>query len=61
MQDIIDGIRSLVRPFIVTWGFIIYSVCILTHTDVPLLLQGLVSAIIVSYFGERSIKRLKEK
>jgi len=61
MKDRIDFIKSLVRPFIIVWGFVIYGVCILNGIEVPYLLSGLVSAVIVEYFGERAIKRLKEK
>ena len=61
MKDRIDFIKSLVRPFIIVWGFVIYGVCILNGIEVPYLLSGLVSAVIVEYFGERAIKRIKEK
>jgi len=61
MTDWMDFIRSLVRPFIIIWGFIIYGICVVNGTDVPYLLSGLVSAVIIEYFGERAIKRLKEK
>lgn len=55
-----DAIRSLVRPFIIVWGFIVYGVCVMTEVEVPMLLAGLMSAVIIEYFGERAIKRLKE-
>jgi len=61
MQDLAQLIKSLIRPFIVVSGFTLYGVCILTGVEVPALLAGLVSAVIVEYFGERAVKRLKEK
>ncbi len=61
MQDLAQLIKSLIRPFIVVSGFTLYGICILTEVEVPALLAGLVSAVIVEYFGERAVKRLKEK
>jgi hypothetical protein len=61
MKDWIDFIRSIVRPFIIIWGFIVYGVCIMTGVEVPALLAGLVSAVIIEYFGERAVKRFTEK
>jgi len=61
MQDLTQCIKTLIRPFIIVWGFTVYGVCILTEMEVPVLLAGLVSVVIVEYFGERAIKRLREK
>ena len=61
VKDWSEFIKSIVRPFIIIWGFMVYGICIMTSVDVPYLLSGLVSAVIVEYFGERAIKRLKEK
>ena len=33
----------------------------MTNVEVPYLLSGLVSAVIIEYFGERAIKRLRER
>lgn len=49
------------RPFIIVWGFVVYGVCVMKGVEVPFLLSGLVSAVIIEYFGERAIKRMKEK
>ena len=51
----------MVRPFIIIWVFMVYGICVMTKVEVPDLLAFLISAIIVEYFGERAIKRLKEK
>jgi len=56
-----DAVRSLIRPFIIIWGFIVYGVCVMTGVEVPALLAGLVSAVILEYFGERALLRFKEK
>ena len=55
-----EAIRVLVRPFIIVWGFIVYGACVMSQIEVPVLLAGLVSAVIIEYFGERAIKRFKE-
>lgn len=55
-----DAIRCLVRPFIIVWGFMVYGILIMMQVEVPALLAGLVSAVIIEYFGERAIKRFRE-
>ena len=61
MQDRSEFIKSLIRPFIITWGFIIYGVCIMKGVEVPTLLSALVATVIIEYFGERTILRFREK
>ena len=61
MKDWTDFVKSIIRPFIIIWGFVVYGVCIITDVEVPLLLAGLVSSVIIEYFGERAVKRFKEK
>lgn len=61
MKDWIDLIRSLVRPFIIIWGFIVYGVCVMIGVEIPQLLTYLVTAVIIEYFGERAVKRFKEQ
>lgn len=61
MKDWIELIKAVTRPFIIVWGFSVYGVCILSRLEAPTLLVGLVTAVILEYFGERAIKRLKEK
>jgi hypothetical protein len=61
MEEWIEFIKAIIRPFIIVWGFMVYGVCILSGVEVPALLVGLVSAVIVEYFGERAVKRFKEK
>ncbi|MDI6814937.1 MAG: hypothetical protein QMC90_02485 [Dehalococcoidales bacterium] len=61
LKDWAEFIKSLVRPFIIIWGFTVYGICIMTEVEVPELLAFLVSAVIIEYFGERAIKRLKGK
>jgi len=60
MQDWLEFIKGIVRPFIIIWGFIIYGICIMSGAEVPGLLTYLLSAIVIEYFGERAIKRFKE-
>ncbi len=61
MKDKIDFIKSLVRPFIITWGFLVYGICVINGVEVPPLLSALVTAVVVEYFGERAILRFREK
>jgi hypothetical protein len=61
MKEWIEFIKAIIRPFIIVWGFSVYGVCIMSGIEVPALLVGLVSAVIVEYFGERAVKRFKEK
>jgi len=59
MKGWTEFIKSLIRPFIIIWGFIVYGVCIMTEVEVPALLAGLVSVVIIEYFGERAILRFR--
>jgi len=61
MKDWTEFIKSLIRPFIIIWGFIVYGVCLMTEVEVPALLAGLVSVVIIEYFGERAILRFRKK
>ena len=61
MKDWIELVKAIVRPFIIVWGFIVYGVCIMTGVEVPVLLAGLITAVVIEYFGERAIKRFREK
>jgi hypothetical protein len=61
MKEWIEFIKATIRPFIIVWGFLVYGVCVMSEIEVPALLVGLVSAVIVEYFGERAVKRFKEK
>jgi hypothetical protein len=60
MEAWIELIKSVVRPFIIIWGSILYSVCLIRGIEVPDLLAGLVAAVIIEYFGERAVFRFKE-
>jgi len=59
MKEWTQFIKSIIRPFIIIWGFIVYGVCVLTEVEVPELLAVLVTAVIIEYFGERAILRFK--
>ncbi len=60
MQQWIELIKALTRPFIIVWGFIVYGVCVIGGIQIPDLLAGLVAAAIIEYFGERALLRFKE-
>jgi hypothetical protein len=59
MRDWIEFVKAIVRPFVIVWGCTVYGICIITGIEVPVLVTGLVSAVIIEYFGERAILRLK--
>jgi len=61
VKDWIEFAKAIIRPFIIVWGFIVYGVCIMTGVEVPALLTGLVTAVVIEYFSERAIKRFREK
>ncbi|TRZ51030.1 MAG: hypothetical protein D4S01_05610 [Dehalococcoidia bacterium] len=61
MKEWTEFIKSIIRPFIIIWGFTVYGICVLTGVEVPELLVALVSAVIIEYFGERAILRFKER
>jgi len=60
MKDWSEFIKSIIRPFIIIWGLVIYGICLLIGVEIPSLLAGLITAITVEYFSERAIKRFKE-
>jgi hypothetical protein len=60
MKEWIEFIKSVIRPFIIVWGASLYALCIIKTIEVPDLLAGLVSAVIIEYFGERAVIRFKE-
>ncbi len=59
-MDWVEVVKSLVRPFIIIWGCLVYGVCILLRIEVPYLLSGLVTVVVLEYFGERALKRWRE-
>jgi len=61
MNEWLEFIKGVIRPFIIVWGCVIYGLCVLAQIDPPMLLVGLVTAVIAEYVGERAIKRLSEK
>ncbi len=60
MKEWIEFIKAIIRPFIIIWGFMVYGICIMTEVEVPTLLAGLVSVVVIEYFSERAVKRFKE-
>ena len=59
MQNWIELIKALVRPFIIVWGFTTYGICVVKSIAVPDLLAALIAAAIIEYFGERAVLRLR--
>jgi len=60
MKEWIEFIKAIIRPFIIIWGFMVYGICVMTEVEVPTLLAGLVSVVVIEYFSERAVKRFKE-
>ncbi|MDO8569071.1 MAG: hypothetical protein Q7R57_10230 [Dehalococcoidales bacterium] len=61
MNEWTDFIKAMIRPFIIVWGFTVYGICVIKEIDVPALLAGLITVVIVEYFGERAVLRLRGK
>ena len=61
MKEWAEFIKSVTRPFIIVWGFVVYGICVLKGVEIPQLLTWLITAIIIEYFGERATKRFKER
>lgn len=61
MENWVNFIKSLIRPFLIIWGCVIYGICLARGIEVPAPLNVLISVIIIEYFGERAVLRLKEK
>ena len=59
MAEWTEFIKASVRPFIVVWSCVVYGVCIMTDKEVPTLLAGLIAAVVIEYFGERAVFRIK--
>lgn len=59
MQLWIELIKALVRPCIIVWGLAVYGICIVNQIAVPDLLAALMAAVILEYFGERAVLRLR--
>jgi hypothetical protein len=60
MNAWIELIKAAVRPFLIIWGAVLYGICLIKGIAVPELLGGLIAAIILEYFGERAVMRIKE-
>ncbi len=60
MEKQTEFIKSLIRPFLIVWGFVVYGICVLNGVEIPDPLTALIIAIIIEYFGERAILRIKE-
>jgi len=60
MDKAVELIKSLIRPFLVVWGWIIYGVCVWNEIEVPAYLLAILGAVTAEYTGERIVKRIKE-
>lgn len=60
MEAWIELIKAIIRPFIITWGSILYGVCLFKGIEVPDLLAGLIAAMLIEYFGERAVFRFRD-
>lgn len=61
MKEWAELIRSIIRPFIIIWGFTVYGICLIKGIEVPPILSGLITTLILAYFGERAMMRFKGK
>ena len=61
MKEWAELIRSIIRPFIIIWGFTVYGICLIKGIEVPPVLSGLIATVVLAYFGERAIMRFRGK
>ena len=61
MKNWIELIKAIPRPFIIVTGWLFFLLATATDIEIPELLKFIISAVTVEYFGERAIKRFKEK
>ena len=54
-------VKSLVRPILIVWTWILVGIMWFNQIEIPPLLLGVATTIVVEYFGERAIKRIREK
>lgn len=51
--------KGMVRPYLIIFSWTMISIMWLLQLGVPILLQAVATGIVVEYFGERALKRLK--
>lgn len=61
MNNWVELVKALVRPFLIVWGWVIWGICIALGEEIPVLFTGTLTAITLEYIGERVKKRFKEK
>lgn len=60
LKDHLEFIKGIIRPLIVVWGLGVFTACVFTPFELPVIIEGLIGAVTVEYFGERAIKRIRE-
>lgn len=61
MKDVTEFFRAIVRPYIICSSWTVILLMWLQEMDIPDLLLGAASVIVAEYFGERAVKRFREK
>jgi len=51
--------KGMVRPYLIIFSWTLIGIMWLCQLPVPPLLQGVATGIVVEYFGERALKRIK--
>lgn len=59
MTKTTDFIKSIVRPVLIIWGFIVAGVVIMGGGEIPVLWLSLIGAFGAEYGIERAVKRFK--
>ena len=60
-EAVTNFIKSIVRPYLIIYSWTLVGFMWWNQMEIPPLLLGVATTIVVEYFGERAIKRLKEK
>jgi len=55
----LDFWKGMVRPYLIIFSWTMISIMWLLQLDVPTLLQAVATGIVIEYFGERALKRIK--
>lgn len=51
--------KGMVRPYLIIFSWTLIGIMWLLQLSVPALLQGVATGIVIEYFGERALKRIK--
>ena len=60
-DGLVNIIRGCTRPFCTVWGLVTLSLMIVNDIEIPAYFIGFVSLMLTTWFGEKTVNRLKGK